>query len=94
MISQQVEEDVQELVQTALLVAKSVLMANKALHTSMSGRLEAAERLDGPVLHDLLAQVTVPDDLRNFVLTWHKTPAERKRKSRKRSRPPSKSNRS
>lgn len=66
-ISQQVEEDVQELVQQALSVAKSVIEANRDLHGSMSRKLESSERLDGHALQDWLASVTVPDDLRDFV---------------------------
>ncbi len=67
MISRQVEEDVQDLVQQALSVAKSVVKANMTLHGAMSRKLESTERLDGRSLQDWLASVTVPEDLRDFV---------------------------
>lgn len=66
-ISRQVEEDVQDLVQQALSVAKSVVKANMILHGAMSRKLESTERLDGRSLQDWLASVTVPEDLRDFV---------------------------
>lgn len=66
-ISRQVEEDVQDLVQQALSVAKSVVKANMTLHGAMSRKLESTERLDGRSLQDWLASVTVPEDLRDFV---------------------------
>lgn len=67
MISRQVEEDVQDLVQQALSVAKSVVKANMTLHGAMSRKLESTERLDGSSLQDWLSSVTVPEDLRDFV---------------------------
>ncbi len=67
MISQQVEEDVQALVQQALSVAKSVILANKSWHSKMSSELESAERLDGEPLQRWLEKVVVPGDLRDFV---------------------------
>ncbi|KAA6422718.1 MAG: ATP-dependent zinc metalloprotease FTSH chloroplastic-like [Trebouxia sp. A1-2] len=67
MISRQVERDVQDLVQQALSVAKSVVKANMTLHGAMSRKLESTERLDGRSLQDWLSSVTVPEDLRDFV---------------------------
>lgn len=66
-MARQVEQEVKLLVDTALLVAKSVITANKGLHAAMSSQLESAERLEGMELKELLHNVIVPDDLRNFV---------------------------
>ena len=71
-ISRQVEQEVQQLTQQALAVAKSVILANKDMHASMSRQLESAERLEGETLQEWLGNVIIPEDLRNFVQHWQK----------------------
>lgn len=73
-ISRQVEEEVQQLTQQALTVAKSVILANRDMHASMSRQLESAERLEGESLQEWLGNVIIPEDLRNFVQHWQKQP--------------------
>ena len=62
------DQVVQELVQQALAVAKSVVTANIKLHQSISRQLEKEERMEGQALQDLIQQAEVPEDLRKFVL--------------------------
>lgn len=71
-ISRQVEEEVKQLTQQALTVAKSVILANQEMHAAMSRQLETAERLEGDTLQEWLGSVVVPEDLRNFVQHWQK----------------------
>lgn len=66
-IHQQVDQAVQELIQQALAVAKSVVTTNKKLHQSISRQLETSERMEGDSLQELLQQAEVPEDLRKFV---------------------------
>lgn len=73
-ISRQVEEEVQQLSQQALAVAKSVILANKDMHASMSRQLESAERLEGETLQEWLGSVIIPEDLRHFVQHRQKQP--------------------
>ena len=63
-----------QLTQQALAVAKSVILANKDTHASMSRQLESAERLEGESLREWLGSVVIPEDLRSFVQHWQKQP--------------------
>ena len=71
-ISRQVEEEVKQLTQQALNVAKSVIVANMDMHSAMSRQLESAERLEGKSLQEWLNNVVIPEDLRSFVQQWQK----------------------
>lgn len=67
-MGQMVENEVRQMLETALNVAKDVVVTNKKTHDELSRMLESSEKLEGQNLTEWLEKVKVPNSLRDFVL--------------------------
>ncbi|CAI5508728.1 unnamed protein product [Closterium sp. Naga37s-1] len=66
-LSDQVQDEVQQLLQAALEVARAVLVCNRGLLEDLGRTLQDNETVEGAALSAWLAQVEVPPLLRTFV---------------------------
>ncbi|GMH42487.1 hypothetical protein BSKO_10406 [Bryopsis sp. KO-2023] len=67
-VSQLVEEEVQDLLEAALVVASDMVVLNRNVHEGLSNTLEKEERVDGEELKTWLSHIEIPSSLTSFVL--------------------------